>query len=164
MSSTSLSIESPTLDLEQRRDQLTARVAELQWDLGGLVYEMAVRDRIRVDLLIDRAAQLQDADAELNEIERIIAPRALDHRRDVPPLRCSRTRAVPRSAGSAGSRFCARSTPAPFTPRSTRSGPLTTPARRYEMELIVFSAATCTTVGIGAKSSVTPAKRPEVTQ
>ncbi len=73
MPSTTLTIESPTLDLEQRRDQLTARVAELQWDLGGLVYEMAVRDRIRVDLLIDRAAQLQDADAELHEIERIIA-------------------------------------------------------------------------------------------
>jgi hypothetical protein len=25
-----------TVDLEQRRDQLVARVAELQWDLGGL--------------------------------------------------------------------------------------------------------------------------------
>jgi hypothetical protein len=61
-----------TVDLERRRDQLTARVAELQWDLGGLVYEMAIRDRIRVDVLVKRAAQLQDADAELGEVERIL--------------------------------------------------------------------------------------------
>ncbi len=65
--------EEPALDLEKRRDQLTARVAELQWDLGGLVYEMAVRDRIRVDVIVKRAAELQDADAELSEIERILA-------------------------------------------------------------------------------------------
>jgi len=62
----------PAIDLETRREQLTARVAELQWDLGGLVYEMAVRDRIRVDVIVKRAAQLQDVDAELSEIERIL--------------------------------------------------------------------------------------------
>ena len=61
-----------TVDLERRRDQLNACVAELQWDLGGLVYEMAIRDRIRVDVLVKRAALLQDADAELNEVERIL--------------------------------------------------------------------------------------------
>jgi hypothetical protein len=61
-----------TVDLERLRDQLTARVAELQWDLGGLVYEMAIRDRIRVDTLVRRAALLQDADAELGEVERIL--------------------------------------------------------------------------------------------
>ena len=66
-------LDEPAIDLERRRDQLTARVAELQWDLGGLVYEMAVRDRIRVDVIVKRAAQLQDADAELSEIERILA-------------------------------------------------------------------------------------------
>jgi hypothetical protein len=60
------------VDLRQRRDQLNARVAELQWDLGGLVYEMAVRDRIRVDVIVKRAAVLQDADAELGEVERIL--------------------------------------------------------------------------------------------
>jgi hypothetical protein len=65
--------DAPAIDLERRRDQLTARVAELQWDLGGLVYEMAIRDRIRVDVIVKRAAQLQDADAELGEIERILA-------------------------------------------------------------------------------------------
>ena len=28
------------VDLQRRRDDLSARVAELQWDLGGLVYEI----------------------------------------------------------------------------------------------------------------------------
>jgi hypothetical protein len=64
--------ESQIVDLERRRDMLKARVAELQWDLGGVVYEMAIRDRIRVDVLVKRAALLQDADAELGEIERIL--------------------------------------------------------------------------------------------
>jgi hypothetical protein len=61
-----------TVDLERRRDQLTARFVELQWDLGGLVYEMAIRNRIRVDILVQRAAVLQDTDAELGEVERIL--------------------------------------------------------------------------------------------
>lgn len=60
------------VDLGRRREQLTARVAELQWDLGGLVYEMAVRNSIRVDVLVKRAAVLQEADAELSEVERIM--------------------------------------------------------------------------------------------
>ena len=60
------------VDLERRRDQLIARVAELQWDLGGLVYEMAIRNRIQVEVLVKRAVALQDADAELSEVERIV--------------------------------------------------------------------------------------------
>jgi hypothetical protein len=61
-----------TVDLERRRDQLVARVAELQWDLGGLVYEMAVRNQVEVEVLVKRAVALQDADAELGEVERIV--------------------------------------------------------------------------------------------
>ena len=57
--------EEPSVDLAQRRDELTARFAELQCDLGGLVYEMAIRNHIRVDVLVRRAAILQDVDAEL---------------------------------------------------------------------------------------------------
>jgi hypothetical protein len=60
------------VDLERRRDQLVARVAELQWDLGGLAYEMAIRNHVRVDVLVRRAAVLQDADAELSEVERLV--------------------------------------------------------------------------------------------
>jgi hypothetical protein len=61
-----------TIDLERRRDKLTARFVELQWDLGGLVYEMAIRNRIRVDVIVQRAAVLQDTDSELGEVERIL--------------------------------------------------------------------------------------------
>ena len=61
-----------TVDLRRRRDELAARVAELQWDLGGLVYEMAVRNHIRVDVLVRRAATLQEVDSELGEVERIL--------------------------------------------------------------------------------------------
>jgi hypothetical protein len=60
------------VDLMRRRDQLVARVAELQWDLGGLTYEMAVRNSVDVELLVKRAVALQDADAELSEVERIV--------------------------------------------------------------------------------------------
>src|ERR1700754_4881362 len=60
------------VDLKRRREQLVARVAELQWDLGGLTYEMAIRNSIKVEVLVKRAAELQDADAELNEVERIL--------------------------------------------------------------------------------------------
>jgi hypothetical protein len=65
--------DSPTtVDLARRRDELTARLAELQWDLGGLVYEMATRNHIRVDVLVRRAAVLQEVDGELGEVERIL--------------------------------------------------------------------------------------------
>ena len=62
----------PNIDLTRRRDELRTRFAELQCDLGGLVYEMAIRDHIRVDVLVRRAAILQDVDAELGEVERIL--------------------------------------------------------------------------------------------
>jgi ribosomal protein L40E len=65
-------VDDPVIDIRRRRDQLHARVAELQWDLGGLVYEMASRNRIRVDVLVKQAVELQNADAELSEIERIL--------------------------------------------------------------------------------------------
>ena len=64
----------PSVDLATRRDELMARYAELQCDLGGLVYEMAIRDHIRVDVLVRRAAVRQDVDAELGEIERVPEP------------------------------------------------------------------------------------------
>jgi hypothetical protein len=60
------------LDLGRRREELAARHAELQWDLGGLLYEMAVRNHIRIEVLVQRAAVLQEVDAELGEIERIL--------------------------------------------------------------------------------------------
>ncbi|MDO9406979.1 hypothetical protein [Patulibacter sp.] len=57
--------------LEDERRRLSDLVAESTWDLGGLVYEMAVRDHFRVDVLVERAAVLQRLDARLSEIERL---------------------------------------------------------------------------------------------
>jgi hypothetical protein len=59
--------------LERRRDELLAQVAELHWDLGGLAYEMAIRDHFRLDVLVRRAAELQERDAELGELERVLS-------------------------------------------------------------------------------------------
>ena len=59
-------------DLEQRRDRLAGQLVELQWDLGGLAYEMASRDHFRLDVLARQAAKLQQVDAELAEVERML--------------------------------------------------------------------------------------------
>ena len=58
--------------LQERRDRLAERVLELQWDLGGLAYEMAIRDHFRLDVLVRVAAELQRLDAELGEVERLL--------------------------------------------------------------------------------------------
>lgn len=71
-SGTAVAVEAPAVDLRRRRDELEAKVAELQWDLGGLVYEMAVRNSIRVDVIVKRAALLQDVEAQLAEVGRIL--------------------------------------------------------------------------------------------
>jgi chorismate mutase len=68
----------PTLDgslaeLRRRRYELAERVAELTWDLGGLTYEMAIRDHYRLDVLARRAAELQQADAQLAEVQRLLS-------------------------------------------------------------------------------------------
>jgi hypothetical protein len=60
------------LELERRRDALAEQVTELHWDLGGLAYEMAIRDHFRLDVLVRRAAVLQERDAELAELERLL--------------------------------------------------------------------------------------------
>jgi hypothetical protein len=59
-------------DLRRRRDALAEQVTELHWDLGGLAYEMAIRDHFRLDVLVRRAARLQERDAELAEVERLL--------------------------------------------------------------------------------------------
>ncbi len=60
-------------ELRRNRLELAERVAGLTWDLGGLTYEMAVRDHYRLDVLARRAAELQEADAQLGEVERLLA-------------------------------------------------------------------------------------------
>ena len=51
-------------ELRRRRLELAERVAALTWDLGGLTYEMAIRDHYRLDVIARRAAELQEADAQ----------------------------------------------------------------------------------------------------
>jgi hypothetical protein len=60
-------------ELRRRRHELARRVAALTFDLGGLTYEIAIRDHYRLDVLSRRAAELQVADAELGEVERLLA-------------------------------------------------------------------------------------------
>ena len=63
----------PLPELRARRDALAEQVARMQFDLGGLAYEMAIRDHFRLDVLLRRAAAMQDLDAQLGEVERLLA-------------------------------------------------------------------------------------------
>jgi hypothetical protein len=58
-------------ELQARRTALMREFATLQWDLGGLAYEMAIRDHFRLDLLARQAARLQEVDAQLGAIEQL---------------------------------------------------------------------------------------------
>jgi hypothetical protein len=60
-------------ELRRRRYELAEHVAALTWDLGGLTYEMAIRDHYRLEVLARRAAELQQADAQLGEVQRLLA-------------------------------------------------------------------------------------------
>ena len=44
----------------------------MQSELGGLFYEMAVRDHVRLEVLTQKAAELQRVDAELGQLERLL--------------------------------------------------------------------------------------------
>jgi hypothetical protein len=59
--------------LRSRRAELAEQVATLTWDLGGLAYEMAIRDHYRLDVIAHKAAELQQADAQLSEVQRLLA-------------------------------------------------------------------------------------------
>ena len=60
-------------ELRRRRLEVAEKVASLTWDLGGLAYEMAIRDHYRLDVLARKAAELQEADAQLGEVQRLLA-------------------------------------------------------------------------------------------
>jgi hypothetical protein len=64
----------PAVDPEllARRDRLIERFALQQSELGGLYYEMAIRDHVREDVLAAKAAELQRVDIELAQVERIL--------------------------------------------------------------------------------------------
>jgi hypothetical protein len=60
-------------ELRERRRELAERVAALTWDLGGLAYEMAIRDHYRLDVLARKASELQELDAQLGEVQRLLS-------------------------------------------------------------------------------------------
>jgi hypothetical protein len=72
------------LELVARRDRLIERFVLMQAELGGLYYEMAIRDHVRADVLAGKAAELQRVDLELAQVERFM--RGDDAR---PAGRCS---------------------------------------------------------------------------
>jgi hypothetical protein len=59
-------------ELVAQRDRLIERFAVMQSELGGLFYEMAIRDHVRMDVLIPKAAELQRLDSELGQVRRMI--------------------------------------------------------------------------------------------
>lgn len=62
----------PDPELLAQRDRLTERFAVAQAELGGLFYEMAIRDHVRMDVLMPKAAALQRLDAELARVEQLL--------------------------------------------------------------------------------------------
>ena len=64
---------SPDPALIAERDRLTERFTVMQTELGGLFYEMAIRDHVRMDVLVPKAAALQRIDAELAQVEHLLA-------------------------------------------------------------------------------------------
>jgi hypothetical protein len=72
-------------DLDARRARLAREFADVQSDLGGLVYEMAIRDSYRLDVITRQAAKLQAVDAQLTEVERSLAALAAPAPAPMPP-------------------------------------------------------------------------------
>jgi hypothetical protein len=60
------------LELVAQRDRLIERFVLMQAELGGLYYEMAIRDHVRADVLAGKAAELQRVDLELAQVERFM--------------------------------------------------------------------------------------------
>ena len=60
-------------ELLTQRERLTERFALMQSELGGLFYEMAIRDHVKMDVLIEKAAALQRVDADLAQVEHLLS-------------------------------------------------------------------------------------------
>jgi hypothetical protein len=62
----------PDRALLAKRDRLRERFTAMQLDLGGVFYEMTIRDHVQFDVLNRKAAELQRVDAELRQIEQML--------------------------------------------------------------------------------------------
>jgi hypothetical protein len=67
------SAATPDPELLTQRERLTERFALMQSELGGLFYEMAIRDHVNLDVLVGKAAALQKVDAELAQVEHLLS-------------------------------------------------------------------------------------------
>jgi hypothetical protein len=115
-------------ELAKRRETLALEMARLHWDLGGLTYEMAIRDHFRLDLLVRQSARLQQVDAELGAIDRMLRLEQAGAAGECP--NCGAL--YPRGAvycGQCGSDLIGRVTLAtPSTPAPAPQGPPPAPA------------------------------------
>jgi hypothetical protein len=63
-------------ELAAERERLAERFVLMQSELGGLFYEMAIRDHLQLDLLVERAAAMQKVDAELRQLDQQLGAEA----------------------------------------------------------------------------------------
>ena len=59
-------------ELLAERDRLIERFVLMQSELGGLFYEMAIRDHLQLDLLVERAAAMQRVEGEIGRVEQLL--------------------------------------------------------------------------------------------
>jgi ribosomal protein L40E len=88
-------------DLIAQRDRLAERFTMMQADLGGVFYEMVIRDHVRMDVLTRKAAELQRIDADLAQVERALRPEA------APPIPAISACRACGALHPADARFCA---------------------------------------------------------
>ena len=65
-------VDPVVVELTARRDRLVERFALMQAEFGGMVYEMAIREHVVIDLIMRKAAELQRVDVELAQVERLL--------------------------------------------------------------------------------------------
>jgi hypothetical protein len=58
--------------LLKQRDELARRFAELQWDLGGIAYEMSSRKQFKPEVLDKQVVKLSEVDSKLGQVERLL--------------------------------------------------------------------------------------------
>ena len=135
-------------------------MAELHWDLGGLAYEMAVRDHFRNDVLMSRAALLQERDAELAEVERKLGyERALGAGPGSEEARKTWARVLPPAQISALLLVAFLGFGVAMGAVAKGSGTL----RSHPREVLVAQAPAATSTATTAAKSSPPAAEPETT-
>ena len=114
-------------DLEARRARLEREYAEVESDLGGLVYEMAIRDSYRLDVITRRAAKLQAVDAQLTEVEQSLTALAQPVQAASPAPVPPPTPAAPAPAATAPAAAPASPAPMPASAAPTAVVPPVAP-------------------------------------